>query len=203
MTDTHLWTRLLHSLSLVAVGMSIAYETWPPVGWHNLFIIDWSKYGLGLTQSYWIVGLCDQWEAVLLCVCFECISYGQQYSCHDPPFPKNVTDSHKPIVLQCCLEFVIVIDLTTHLLSIEHPDWSKSSHVPALWCHDQQSKHGDVVDLSRMTCHVYRRKLVTKMQSKHGEIGIHYNGWNYLSMLGSKSIDISKGVPGLLKLLIL
>ena len=35
--------RLLHSPSLVAVGLSSGCETWPPIGWHHPFVIGWSK----------------------------------------------------------------------------------------------------------------------------------------------------------------
>ena len=49
---------LLHSPSLVAVGLPIGYETWPPIGWHHPFVIGWSKYRLDLPHV--IVGSCDQ-----------------------------------------------------------------------------------------------------------------------------------------------
>ena len=42
---------LLHSPSLVAVGLSVGYETWPPIGWHHAFVIGWSKYRLGLPSA--------------------------------------------------------------------------------------------------------------------------------------------------------
>ena len=50
--------RLLYSLILVAEGQN---ETWPPIGWHNLFVISWSKYRLGLPQPWWIVWSHDWW----------------------------------------------------------------------------------------------------------------------------------------------
>ena len=31
-------SRLLYSPSLVHIGLSVVYETWPPIGWHHLFI---------------------------------------------------------------------------------------------------------------------------------------------------------------------
>ena len=38
-------SRLLHSPSLVKVGLSVGYHmTWPPIGWHHHFVIDWSSY---------------------------------------------------------------------------------------------------------------------------------------------------------------
>ena len=40
--------RLLHSSSLVAVGLSVGCETWPPIYWHHPFVIGCSKYRLGL-----------------------------------------------------------------------------------------------------------------------------------------------------------
>ena len=42
--------RLLDSPSLVAIALSAGNETWPPVGWHDPFVIGWSKYGLGMPQ---------------------------------------------------------------------------------------------------------------------------------------------------------
>ena len=55
-----LWAaRLLNSPRLVVLGLSMGYETWPPMHWHRPFVIGWSKYRLGLPQSQWIVGLRD------------------------------------------------------------------------------------------------------------------------------------------------
>ena len=45
------WGRLIHSPSLVAVGLSVGYETWPPIGWHHDFVIGWSKYRFGLPSA--------------------------------------------------------------------------------------------------------------------------------------------------------
>ena len=39
--------RLLHNPNLVATGLSVGYETWPPIGWHCPFGIGWTKYILG------------------------------------------------------------------------------------------------------------------------------------------------------------
>ena len=49
--------RLLHSQSLVALGLSMRYETWPPNGWHHPFV---SKYWWGLMHCglKWPVGIC-------------------------------------------------------------------------------------------------------------------------------------------------
>ena len=50
-------SRLLHSPSLVAIGLSVGYETWPPIGWHHAFVIGWSKYRLGLPSAPFHYGL--------------------------------------------------------------------------------------------------------------------------------------------------
>ena len=55
--------RLLHTHSLVVVGLSVGYETWPPIGWQHPFVIGWSKYRLGLPSAplryglIWPVGI--------------------------------------------------------------------------------------------------------------------------------------------------
>ena len=36
--------RLLHSLSLVAVGLSVGYKTWSTISWHWHIAFAWSKY---------------------------------------------------------------------------------------------------------------------------------------------------------------
>ena len=69
------WCRLLNSLSLVAEGLSVGYETWPQISWNHPFVIDWFRYKLavhcnwgnpnlqlGLPQLQWIVCSCDRWE---------------------------------------------------------------------------------------------------------------------------------------------
>ena len=56
------FTRLLHSLSLVAVGLWVGYETRPPIGWYHHFVIGWFKHRLRLSQSQWIVGSHDWWQ---------------------------------------------------------------------------------------------------------------------------------------------
>ena len=45
--------RLLHSPSLVAVGLSVGYETWPPIGWLLVSpFCDWlSNDRLGLPSA--------------------------------------------------------------------------------------------------------------------------------------------------------
>ena len=72
------------------------------------------------------------------CVLFKVFGMKPQFqhSCHECQFPNNVTDSHEWIMLQYCHASQCVIGQTMGLLSIEHPDWSKSSCVPALWHHD-------------------------------------------------------------------
>ena len=54
--------RLLHSPNLEAVALSVGYETWLLIGWHHPFVIGWSRYRLGLPQSYSIVNLGHQLE---------------------------------------------------------------------------------------------------------------------------------------------
>ena len=58
------WVKLLHGLSLVAVGLSVGYKTWPPIGWHRHFVIGWFKYRLWLPQSQCILGSSDRWEFI-------------------------------------------------------------------------------------------------------------------------------------------
>ena len=43
--------RLFHSPSLVVIGLSVGYETWPPISWLHDFVICWSKYRLGLPSA--------------------------------------------------------------------------------------------------------------------------------------------------------
>ena len=58
-TDWLRWlARLLHSPSLVALGLAVGYETWLQIA----VVIGWSKYRLGLPQWQWIVGWRDWWE---------------------------------------------------------------------------------------------------------------------------------------------
>ena len=56
-TDPTQKYRLLHSPSLVAIGLLVGYETWPPIGWHHAFVIGWSKDRLGLPSAHCIYGL--------------------------------------------------------------------------------------------------------------------------------------------------
>ena len=58
------YSRLLHSPSLVAIGLSMGYETWPQIVWHHPFLIGWSKFNrLGYCLvPHCIMGLHDQWE---------------------------------------------------------------------------------------------------------------------------------------------
>ena len=44
-------SRLPHSPSLVAIGLSAGYETWPPIGCHHPFVIGWSIDRLGLPSA--------------------------------------------------------------------------------------------------------------------------------------------------------
>ena len=54
--------RLLHSLSLVVMGVSVGYQAWPPIGWCHSVVIGWSKYSLGMPQLQCIVGPHHRWE---------------------------------------------------------------------------------------------------------------------------------------------
>ena len=55
--------RLLHSLSLVAVGLLVGNATWPPNGYHRQFLIGWSNCtGWGITWPQWILGPSNRWE---------------------------------------------------------------------------------------------------------------------------------------------
>ena len=47
------------------------------------------------------------------------------------------TKGHEPIISDCCHASQCDIGWSLQLLSIEHPDWSKGSHAPALWRHAQ------------------------------------------------------------------
>ena len=61
MTSKEMVVKWLHSPSLVAIGLSVGYETWPPIGWHHPFVIglniDWD-----CLVPHCIMGSCDQWE---------------------------------------------------------------------------------------------------------------------------------------------
>ena len=49
--------RLLHGPILLAIGLSMGYEKWPPIGWRHDFVIGRSKYRLGLPSSRLHYGL--------------------------------------------------------------------------------------------------------------------------------------------------
>ena len=97
--------RLSHSLSLMAVGLSVGYQPWPLDGWHHPFVIGCSKYRLGLPQSQSTVALCHQWKFSLFF-----IGYWQ------PPFTALTAGICLPLALckwdcervlqQGCWEFV-------------------------------------------------------------------------------------------------
>ena len=70
----HNHMRLLHSPSLVAIGLSVGYETRPPIGWHHAFMIGWSKDRLRLPCDplhygfMWPVGIFrPQWQPLGQC----------------------------------------------------------------------------------------------------------------------------------------
>ena len=56
--STLIFARLLHSPSLVVLGLLVRCKTWPTIGWHHPFVMCWSKYRLGWHQSQWI----DHWK---------------------------------------------------------------------------------------------------------------------------------------------
>ena len=58
----HKESRLLHSPSLVAVGLSVGYETWPPTGTHIICDDSDPNKGWGMPQFQGIVGSLDWWE---------------------------------------------------------------------------------------------------------------------------------------------
>ena len=59
----HLIDCLLHSPSLVAVGLTLLCDIWPPIYWLASPFCDCSsKYRLRLPRSQWIMGLYDCWE---------------------------------------------------------------------------------------------------------------------------------------------
>ena len=50
----------ISSPNLMALGMSMGYETWPPIGCYHAFVIGWSKYRLGLPSVPLHCGLTSQ-----------------------------------------------------------------------------------------------------------------------------------------------
>ena len=54
--------RLLHITSLVAIGLSVGYETWPPNDWHHAFVIGWFNIDGDCFVPHCIMGSRDQWE---------------------------------------------------------------------------------------------------------------------------------------------
>ena len=50
--------RLLHSPSLVVIGLSVGYETQLPIGWHHPFVVGWSN----CLEPHCITCPRDQWE---------------------------------------------------------------------------------------------------------------------------------------------
>ena len=54
-------TRLLHSPNLVVIGLSVGYETWPPIRGHAPLVIGWYKYILGLPNVPLRYGLIRMW----------------------------------------------------------------------------------------------------------------------------------------------
>ena len=82
-----LCTRLLHSPSLVAIGLSVGYETWPLIGRHHPFVIGWSKDKLGLPSAplhyglTWPVGILIVFQTPVT-VSLHCPNGRQATACH-------------------------------------------------------------------------------------------------------------------------
>ena len=72
--------RLLHSPSLVAIGLSVGYETLPPIGRHHAFVIAWSKDRLRLPSApfhygpMWPVGIISKQLPAVRAVQGDCES---------------------------------------------------------------------------------------------------------------------------------
>ena len=59
----HYQCRLLHSPRLVAEGLSVGYEIWPPIDWNHTHLCLVALYiGWNCLSLQWIVDSCDQWE---------------------------------------------------------------------------------------------------------------------------------------------
>ena len=54
--------RLLHSPSLVAIGLSVGYETWHPIGWHRAVWLVGLNIDGDFQVPHCIMGSRDQWE---------------------------------------------------------------------------------------------------------------------------------------------
>ena len=52
----------LDCYTVVAIGLSVGYEVWPPDGWHHPFVMGWSKDRLGLPSAHCIMGSHNHWE---------------------------------------------------------------------------------------------------------------------------------------------
>ena len=84
-----------------------------------------------------------------------------------------------------------VIGLTTHPLPIERLIGLRENPrtcIVMLRSGRQQSKYGDVDDLSRATCHVYGGKFDIKMQSKRYEKVCPFKGLKSLGMYDSSCL---------------
>ena len=110
--------RLPHSPSLLAIVLSVGYETWPPIGWHHTFLIGWSKYTLGT------------WDYLM----FHCI-----VGSHDwwtfPPFFRCYSQSKGTIKESyiCICMLVGLICAHNHLsIDIEHSNAKRGTYV-TLW----------------------------------------------------------------------
>ena len=59
----------------MAIGLSVGYEPWPPIGWHHAFVIGLSRYRLGLPSAplhygiTWPVGIPTVFQTPLTVLC--------------------------------------------------------------------------------------------------------------------------------------
>ena len=70
------YNRLLHSPSLVAIKLSVGYETRHPIGLHHAFEIGWSKYSLGLPSAPFYYGI--KWQVLFTVSLVPRKSYGSR-----------------------------------------------------------------------------------------------------------------------------
>ena len=61
----NLIVRLLHSPSPVTIGLSLSYETWPPICWHHLLWLVGINIDWDCLVSHGIMGSTDWWKLLL------------------------------------------------------------------------------------------------------------------------------------------
>ena len=99
-TGEAMWlaTRKLHSHSLVAVGLSVGYDTLLPTGWHHTFVNSWCENRLGDPSVAMYSGSYDRRKF--------------------PPFKRPLT------VLLRILSDTVQGHCTVHQISIRQPGWA-------------------------------------------------------------------------------